>query len=143
MHADRRADRSTPGSGSEAVARLIRRAIGVPGGVLVATTSPEDGTPRLAAVDDATLEGQRLRLVGWFANAIVDNLERNPRLTVVVSPPGGGPGFQILGRIEGIEDQSVLDGFDSGRQPPGLPQVRRVLQVQTEEVLPLDSLTSP
>jgi hypothetical protein len=104
--------------------------------VFVATADAA-GLPHIAASRRITFEpGRRLGISEWFCPGTLENLQVNPRISIVVWDPPRDAGFQILGRFEKVEDLSVMDGLSPEmEEKPPLPHVERKILVQVDEVI--------
>jgi hypothetical protein len=138
--------RSGPGISSfekEEVWKMSREAIeravnlGNTVGYVLLATAGADGLPHLAASRKMTVEPDgRIGISEWFCPGTLENLQVNPRISIVVWDPLGDTGFQILGRSEKVEDVSAMDGLspEQGQKPP-LPQVERKILIQVDKVI--------
>lgn len=104
--------------------------------VFVATSSA-DGLPHLAAAGQLHyIERDRVAVEEWFCPGTIENLEENPRVALVVWDPETDEGYQLLGRVEGVEAEAVMDGYAPEAEPEEpLPQEERRIQVRVECVL--------
>lgn len=99
--------------------------------VLVATADG-DGRPHLAVAGkiEALPEG-RVAVSEWFCPGTVGNLEKNPRIALVVWDPGTDTGYQLSGEAEQVEESAFLNGYlPEGEGARALPQTRRRLTVR-------------
>ena len=105
------------------------------GTILLATASSE-GMPHLTAVASLEEVGpSTLQATGWFCPRAVANVDRNPRVALLVLD-AGGDGFQLAGKVVSAEQLAMLDGYDpelEGAEP--VPQVQWSFQVAIGEVL--------
>ena len=103
--------------------------------VLLATASPE-GEPHLTAVSSLEeVEAPVLQATGWFCPRAVANVDRNPRVALLVLD-AGADGFQLTGEVVSAEQLAMLDGYDPGLEgAEPLPQVQWSFRVVVEEVL--------
>jgi predicted pyridoxine 5'-phosphate oxidase superfamily flavin-nucleotide-binding protein len=93
--------------------------------ILVATADGE-GRPHLAVAGKILgLADGRVAVFEWFCPGTVANLEKNPRISLVVWDPGRDIGYQLVGEAERVEDVAFLDGH-----LPELESVRPVPQTQ-------------
>jgi hypothetical protein len=104
--------------------------------VLVATASAE-GVPHLAAAGGVQGgAGGTLEITAWFCPGTLENLERNPRLSLTVWDPGADRGHQIVGDLERIDTRALLDGFAYGLESDGaVPQVERTIVMRPRRAL--------
>ena len=100
-------------------------------------TADDEGLPHVAAACRLTAAGEgRVAVEAWFCPGTVANVERNPRVALVVWDPSDDHGYQLVGSVEKMEALAVLDGYipeAEGRAP--LPQVERQLLVRVDTVL--------
>lgn len=104
--------------------------------VLVATAS-SDGTPHLACAGRLKPgEGERVVVSEWFCPGTVRNVEQNPTISVTVWDEPQDRGYQLIGRVEDMEQEEVLDGYapEAEAEHP-TPQVKRSLIVRVETIL--------
>jgi len=107
-------------------------------GYLLVATSDARGLPHVAAATKIALgKGKgRVGVETWFCPGTMANLERNPRLSLVIWDPETDQGHQLLGRVEKVEDLAILDGYSSQlKNRGGWPQAERRLFVQVEKAL--------
>ncbi|MFO7653742.1 MAG: pyridoxamine 5'-phosphate oxidase family protein [Candidatus Krumholzibacteriia bacterium] len=87
-------------------------------GPLIIATTGRDGTPHVATAASLARSGaDRLEVTAWFCATTMDNLASNPRLTLVVRPPDGSHGYQIVGTVESVSEDAMLDGWVPGERP--------------------------
>jgi len=106
------------------------------GHVLIATTDSR-GQAHIAAAGRMALTPEKHLLVTeWFCPVTMNNLQTNPRLSVVAWDAASDSGYQIIGELEGIKELGVLDGFTRKEaSEANLPQVERQLLVHVNRVL--------
>ncbi|MBI2869664.1 MAG: pyridoxamine 5'-phosphate oxidase family protein [Chloroflexi bacterium] len=100
-------------------------------------TADDRGWPHLAAAGHAAFsEPGHIVLAEWFCPTTVANLQRNPRLAVIVWDPVSDTGYQFLGELEEIKETSLINGFvpDIERKG-GILQAERRLLVHVDRVL--------
>jgi len=104
--------------------------------VLVATADG-DGRPHVAAAGKLeALPDSRVAVSEWFCPGTVSNLEKNPRISLVLWDPAGDAGYQLLGHVEQVDESAFLDGYlpeKEGARP--LPQTRIKLTVRVTGIL--------
>ena len=103
--------------------------------VLVATADG-DGRPHVAVAGkiEALADG-RVAVSEWFCPGTVANLEKNPRISLVLWDPVGDAGYQFMGQVEEVEESAFLNGYlpeEEGARP--LPQTRRRLTVRVTRI---------
>jgi uncharacterized protein len=104
--------------------------------VLVATADG-DGRPHLAAAGKIeALPDGRVAVSEWFCPGTVSNLEKNPRISLVLWDPVGDAGYQLMGQVEGVEESAYLNGYLSEEEGARLlPQTRIRLTVRVTGIL--------
>ena len=107
------------------------------GGRIDVATVAADGTPHVATASRLTCRGDRhMDVVAWFCPTTTANLWTNSHIAVVVRAQETGKGYQLLGHVEGIAEEAMLDGyapqFEAG---PPTAQAQRELRVAVERVL--------
>ncbi len=72
----------------------------------------------------------------WFCPGTVANLKVNKAVSVAVWDFHCDVGYQLLGRLERIDDLAVLDGYapDVEAEKP-MPQVEKQLVISVEKIL--------
>ncbi len=99
-------------------------------------TSDEGGVPHLAAAGKiARGRPGRVTVGAWFCPRTIENLRRNPRISLVAWDRATDDGYQLLGEVEEIIDESVLDGFDPRIEEPAIPQVEHEVVVRVSRVM--------
>lgn len=104
--------------------------------VFVATASLS-GTPHLACAGtlNQTEEGD-LEVTEWFCPSTVENLAENRRVSLTVWDKEADRGYQIIGKVQRVEELGVLDGFSPEEEAAGpVPQERRGFVVRVEKIL--------
>ena len=104
--------------------------------VLVATAD-SDGCPHVAAAGKIeALPDGRVAVSEWFCPGTVSNLEKNPRISLVVWDSGTDAGYQLSGETEQVEESAFLNGYlPEGEGARPLPQTRRRLTVRVIKLL--------
>jgi len=107
-------------------------------GYLLVATSDARGLPHVAVAAKITLgkgKGQ-VAVETWFCPGTMANLGKNPLLSLIIWDPDTDQGHQLLGRVEKMEDLTILDGFSSELQGrAGWPQAERRLFIRVEKTL--------
>lgn len=100
-------------------------------------TADANGLPHVAAASELRLESDgRVAAAAWFCPATVSNLQYNRRVALVVWDATEDTGYQLVGKVERVEDLAFLDGHAAGedeRYPS--PQVERQLIIRADTVL--------
>ena len=106
------------------------------GHVFIATADSK-GQPHLAAAGKlAQTPEKHLMVTEWFCPQTLNNLQMNPRLSVVVWDSDIDAGYQIIGELEAIKDIGILDGYSrKSHVTPSIPQVERQLLLHVDKIL--------
>jgi len=104
---------------------------------VVFATADGKGLPHIAAAAHLSASGEsRVTLKGWFCPGTVANLSENARLSLVVWDWRADEGYQLLGRVETVEEIAIADGYLPQQESPHpLPQVERQLHIRVEKVM--------
>jgi len=99
--------------------------------VLVATADAE-GRPHVAVAGKIeALPDGRVAVSEWFCPGTVSNLEKSPRISLVVWNPVVDTGYQLSGEVEEVEESAFLNGYlPEGEGARPVPQTRRRLTVR-------------
>ncbi len=99
-------------------------------------TADSTGIPHIAAAETLTFEPQnRLAVAEWFCPATLANIRINQNITLVIWDPDSDTGFQLIGRLEKINDLGVLDGYAPQIESKSiLPQVERQLIICIDKI---------
>ncbi len=105
-------------------------------GYVFIATADSQGMPHVtAAAQIASFDGG-VAVTEWFCPGTVANLQRNKCVSIVIWAKDLDSGYQLIGRVAGVEDVGVLDGYSpahEGKHP--LPQVEKRLLVKVEKIL--------
>ena len=95
-------------------------------------TANADGRPHVAVAGKIeALPGGRVAVSEWFCPGTVSNLERNPRIALVLWDPAEDAGYQLIGEVEEVEESAFLNGYlPEGEGARPVPQTRRRLTVR-------------
>ncbi len=106
------------------------------GYVFLATADPE-GMPHITAAGLMTRCGEHeVALTEWFCPGTVENLKTNRTAALAVWDARRDVGFQLLGRLEYIEDLAVMDGYAPQLEDQKVvPQVEKRLVISIDKVL--------
>jgi hypothetical protein len=90
--------------------------------VFVATADSR-GLPHLAFAGLIDIVSEdRVAIEAWFCPGTVQNVQDNPLISVVAWDPERDIGFQILGKVEKMEETAILNGFSAKlEQDPPIP----------------------
>ncbi|HEA67706.1 MAG TPA: pyridoxamine 5'-phosphate oxidase family protein [Desulfobacterales bacterium] len=104
--------------------------------VLIATSNRR-GLPHVAAAGSLQkAPGDRISVAEWFCPGTVANLQVNRQIAIIVWDRASDTGYQLLGKVEKVEETAVMNGFSPQDEGPShLPQVQRNLIVQVKEML--------
>ncbi len=106
------------------------------GHVFIATADVS-AAPHVTAAEKLELAGDNcVDITEWFCPLTISNLQKNTSISIVVWAPDGDRGYQLLGKLEKMHDQAVLDGF-SAEIDAGVPspQVERRITVRVGKIL--------
>lgn len=106
-------------------------------GYVFLTTADRTATPHLSIVQPISLDHQdRLKLMAWFCQYSLKNLQENSKVTVVVWDPVKDIGYQLLGTIDDMQEVAELDGYAVGlEEKKHFPQVEWKILVRVEHIL--------
>lgn len=106
------------------------------GHVFVATADA-GGNPHVATAGELVYDfGSHVSISAWFCPGTLANLNHNRRIALVVWDAADDHGFQMLGEVEQIEEQAVMNGFDPEIEVPApLPQTDHRLRVRVDKVI--------
>jgi len=123
----------------EDIIKLIDKTV-----VSYVATSDMNGQPHIAVEKGLKMIGGKyLGFDAWFCKKTVENLRNNPKIAIAIFDPLSKKGYQFSGRIVGIEDGAMLNGFspELEKKEKEIPQVESRLKIEIEEVL--DFSTGP
>ncbi|MBW8036474.1 MAG: pyridoxamine 5'-phosphate oxidase family protein [Planctomycetes bacterium] len=106
------------------------------GHVFVATAN-EEAVPHVTAAEVLVVVGDdSIEITEWFCPVTVANLQVNRSISIVVWDPAGDMGYQLLGNMEKLCDEAVVDGYSS-ELDVGIPkpQVERRITICVDRVL--------
>jgi len=95
------------------------------------------GLPHVAVADEvAFLSGSQVGVSAWYCPGTLDNLQANPRLSLVAWDGTTDEGHQLLGEVRQVEDVAVMDGYEpNATRADPVPQMRRRFVVEVTKVL--------
>ncbi len=105
------------------------------GSVCVATADRR-GVPHIATAGKMDMNDEGcLAITEWFCPGTMANLQMNKFVSIVVWDRDSDSGYQMLGKLEKIEELGILNGYapDIESGPP-LPQVERRLLIKIEKI---------
>ena len=106
-------------------------------GHLFVATADAQGLPHVAAA--ATMDSvaeNRVAVSAWFCPGTLANLDQNRFVSLIVWDADADSGFQLLGRVENINEKAVMNGYlpeTEGLAP--MPQIERILEVAVNRVI--------
>ena len=102
----------------------------------IATTDLE-GVSHITCAGKLTIERENLLSVTeWFCPGTMENLRKNPNISVVVWDKNTDTGFQFIGLLEKSSDVGVLDGYApavEGKHP--IPQIEKRLLIRVKKIM--------
>ncbi len=106
--------------------------------IIYVSTSGKEGIPHLAAGEKIVIpQSGHIRLEAWFCVKTVENLTINPHIAIATVDPITKEGYQLIGKVEKIDDKRMMDGFvpDLEEKWAGLSTTEYTLYVEVSEVL--------
>ena len=106
------------------------------GHVFVATVNAE-AVPHVTAAEMLeVMADDSVEITEWFCPVTVSNLQVNRSISVVVWDPDSDMGYQLLGNMERLYDEAVVDGYSHEFDIDiPMPQVERRITICVEKVL--------
>ena len=106
-------------------------------GKVMVMTADATGLPHAAVAGRLDqVSDSEVAVTEWFCPGTVANLQINPRMALVVWDADSDEGYQLLGRLQRVQDYAVMDGYEeSASRQAVLPQVQRQLVVEVDKVL--------
>ena len=105
-------------------------------GFVCVATADREGMPHIATAGKMELLDEGcLAIREWFCPGTIANLQTNKFMSVMVWDRDSDSGYQMLGKLEKIEELGILNGYapDIESGPP-LPQVERRLLIKVEKI---------
>lgn len=99
------------------------------------------GLPHLACAKKMRLDTDgKVCVTEWFCPGTVENLNENPRVTVVIWDTVNDTGYQLVGVSQGVKEMEYLDGYVSELTSDVvkrgiIPEVEREITIKVNEVL--------
>lgn len=106
--------------------------------IIYVGTSDKDGMPHLAAGAGIVVpDSEHVRLEAWFCVKTVENLMINSSIAIAAIDPSTRDGFQLIGKVEKIEDKVMMNGFvpDLEEKWAGFSNVEYVITINISYVL--------
>lgn len=106
-------------------------------GHIFVATADSGGMPHVAAAAHIHRASKdHVAVSAWFCPGTIANLDDNRRISLVVWDPPSDRGYQLLGEVVQVEEQSVMNGFSAGPEESSpMPQVERKLVVRLAKIL--------
>jgi predicted pyridoxine 5'-phosphate oxidase superfamily flavin-nucleotide-binding protein len=102
---------------------------------LFVASADESGQPHMAIGEQVTVSGASLLVFeNWFCPATLQNIARNPRVSVVAVESASGKGYQLIGAVVGSDVVSVLDGYVPDEKVREIPQAMTRFTVRIDKV---------
>ena len=111
--------------------------VGKKAGYVLLATADSQGRPHMAAAGKLELaEDNSVAVTEWFCPGTVANLANNKCVSIVVWDQSCDSGYQILGRLETIQDLGIIDGYTQEEETgAAMPQVQRELLIQVDNII--------
>ena len=105
-------------------------------GYVFLTTADRTGSPHICIVQPISIDDQdRFKLMAWFCQYSLKNLQENTKVTVVVWDPVKDTGYQLVGAIDDMQEVAELDGYAVGlEEKKHFPQVEWKILVRVEKI---------
>ncbi len=110
--------------------------------IVYLATADEEGLPHIATAEGIRVEEEgRVCFSAWFCVKTMENLLVNPRLSVAVMDPLKKLGFQLICKVEKINQVEVIDGYSPAAEKrwEHRPQTRYKLVADIEQVLEMST----
>ena len=105
------------------------------GHVTVATASAS-GVPHIATAAKLDHAGaDSVALTEWFCPGTLANLDQNANVSIAVWDPAVDTGYQLQGRLEGVQDVMGLDHYAPDVERKPVPQFDIRLVVRVDRIL--------
>jgi len=113
-------------------------ALAATGKTVLVATADADGFPHVAVAGKThMLADGRVAVSEWFCPGTVSNLEKNPRISLVVWDPVSDTGYQLSGEVEQVEELAFLNGYlPEEKRARAVPQTERRLTIRVTTVIP-------
>ena len=100
-------------------------------------TSDNRGLPHVCAASRITsILDEKVAVSEWFCPDTLENLKQNRLVALVIWDSTSDKGYQLLGEVEKIEEEAMMNGYASELETKGpTPQVERKLIVRVEKVI--------
>lgn len=103
------------------------------------TTADRKGLPHVAAAGKIRFASNgRVEVSSWFCPGTVTNLQHNHRISLVVWDPVEDAGYQLVGKVQQMEEVAFLNGYAPEEETSSSsPQVERQLLLRVDKVVGL------
>jgi len=100
-------------------------------------TSDAKGQPHVGVARRLTLAGDdRVAVAEWFCPGTLANVQKRPRISLIIWDRNADAGYQLLGTVEKISDVAMMDGYEAAGEPRRpMPQVERRLLIKVDKIL--------
>lgn len=105
-------------------------------GHVFVVTADQNGVPHLAAAKEITMGSDEfVEVAEWFCPGTIGNLQENHNISLVTWDPLTDTGYQLIGKLEKIEELAVLDGYAPEiEEKDPLPQIERKLVIRVDKI---------
>jgi hypothetical protein len=112
-------------------------ALGEKLGHVFVATADAGGLPHLAAAGLMRyISGKHVEIAAWFCPGTLANLQHNRKISLTVWDAREDLGYQLLGKVEEIEEGAVMNGYTPKVEgESSMPQFERKLQVHVDKVI--------
>ena len=106
-------------------------------GYIFIATANADGMPHMAAAGKLEPVAEDcVAVTEWFCPGTIANLYVNKYISIVIWAKDPDNGYQLLGRLDKINDLAILDGYAPKieRTHP-VPQIEKQLIIKVEKII--------
>jgi hypothetical protein len=106
-------------------------------GYVFISTADLHGWPHITVAGRlANIRENHVLLTEWFCPGTMNNLQVNPRVSLVIWDSSSDTGYQLLGELEEIKELGILDGYSPKVEAKTkIPQIERQLLVHIDKIL--------
>ncbi|MFP3983111.1 MAG: pyridoxamine 5'-phosphate oxidase family protein [Desulfurivibrionaceae bacterium] len=105
-------------------------------GFVWVATADDKGIPHISIAKKLTVESDNMvNLTEWFCPGTVNNIDKNPAISIVSWDKNTNTGHQLIGTVINIKEVGMQDGFTGESKPAETPQVEREFDVKVEYIL--------
>ncbi len=100
-------------------------------------TADSSGMPHVAAAAKLNQTSKdHVALTAWFCPGTIANLSENRRISMVVWDAPSDKGYQLLGLVEKIEENAMMNGYSPEiDETIVMPQVENRLLVRVDKII--------